>query len=241
MDRALTIYSIAQNLLFAVVLISSRKQGNKALILYFVHSFFTDVFFLLANYFSATNSSLGHTIAIVYEVLVLCRPAIIFYFLYAILEKPMPRFLYGLWALPFINFMVDYVFKSTNIGLYNAGFYQNWYLNVPAYTKVLMALLLIPQVKLFNKEIKEKSSLKKHQQLIKLYWGKYFVYFQLTLLSFTLLYFFITLSNGRLYRVSSFPFVYSPHYNNILYHAFASFFLLVFGYLSLRNRSVFND
>ena len=240
MDEALTIYSIFQNLLFALVLISIRKPGNGALILYFVHAFLTDVLYVLSNHFSTPGLSSTWIIDFCYGFITLLKPVIIFYFLYSILQKPMPRLLYGLWTLPILNAIVDYTVKSVSGNFYTAGFYHTWYLNVPAYTKVLMVVLLTKQVTMFNTEIAEKVATEKHQQLIRLYWGKYFVYLHLVLTLFALFYFTITLSNGRLYHLNFSPFIYSPYYYSVVHHLIVSFFLLIFAYFSLRNPSVFN-
>jgi AraC-like DNA-binding protein len=228
--QTLTLYIIFQSLLFSLVLISKRASENKPLIVYFVYLFFFHVFFL------SQDSGL---LRICYEFIALCNTAIVLSFLYSILEKPMPKPLYLLWLLPPLQIISDYTFKTLDFAFYSAGFYENWYLSFPFYVKIAFAALLIWQIKIFKKEIAENSSSKKHRQLIKLYWGKYFVYFQFASTAFLLVYLLFTLTNGRLYSISSSVFVYSPEYYNIINMGCTSLFLLVFGYLALRNPLVF--
>ena len=240
MHQALVIYIIFQSLLFSVVLISGQKPENRPLAFYFAYLFLFHLFFMFANPHFSINFGQYAFIGISYEFIALCNAAVVFSFLYSILEKPMPKTLYLLWLLPVLHAGSDYLFENLAPELYNAGFYKNWYLNFPFYTKIIFTVLLIWQIKVFEKYISENSSSKKHHQLIKIYWGKYFVYFNLILSSLLLMYLFFTLTNGRLYQVDSSSFIYSPYYYNMINRSCTALFLLVFGYLALRNPSIFN-
>ena len=240
MDQTLAIYIVFQSLILGIALIAGGKLENRPLAFYFVYLFFSSTFLLLSHGAVWSNLQDNEPIGIIYELIALCRSAIVFYFLYSILEKPMPKSLRWLWSFPILNLAANYAFKIMDPNFYKASFYENWYLNFPLYTKILFTILLIWQVKVFKKEITENSVSKKHSQLIKLYWGKYFVYFYLALSSISLLYLLFTLTNGRLYTISSPLFIYSANNYNVIYHTFTAVFLLVFGYLALRNPSVFN-
>jgi AraC-like DNA-binding protein len=240
MHQALIIYIIFQSLLFSVVLITGRKPENRPLAFYFAYLFLFHLFFMFTNEHFSINFSDNKLIDITYEFIALCNSAVFFSFLYSILEKPMPKPLYLLWLLPILHIGTDYVFKTAAPGLHAAGFYKNWYLNFPFYTKILFTVLLIGQIQIFKKYISENSAIKKHHELIKLYWGKYFVYFNLGLSSILLIYLLFTLANGRLYEIDSAPFTYSPYYYNMINRRCTTLFLLVFGYLGLRNPQVFN-
>lgn len=152
----------------------------------------------------------------------------------------MPKPFYLLWLLPVLHTVADQTFKTVNINLYEAGFSENWYFNFPFYAKIIFTLLLISQINVFKKEIDENGPSKNHYQVIKLYWGKYFIYFQVIACSLLLLYLAFTLSNGKLYNMDSSLFVYSTDYYNLINRLCMIFFLLVFGYLALRNPEVFN-
>lgn len=240
MHQALVLYIIFQSLLFSIALISGKRPENKSLAFYFIYLFFFYFFFMLSPDGFWINYSDNELIRIIYEIIALCKPVVVFYFLYSILDKPLPKPLYLLWLLPVFNLVFDYLFKTIDIDFYRAGFYENWYLSFPQYGKVLFTLLLLWQIKVFKKEIAENSASKNHHQLIKLYWGKYFVYFYLALSALSLLYLAFTLANGRVYTISSSSFIYSAEGYDMIHHAFTAFFLLVFGYLALRNPSVFN-
>lgn len=207
---------------------------------YFVYLFFFHLLFLLLTERGQFTLSYHELIRILYEFIALCNSAIVFSFLYSILEKPLPKPFHLLWLLPVIHTITDQVFKATNIELYKAGFYENWYFNFPFYTKIVYTILLIGHIKVFKKEIDENGQSKEHYQVIKLYWGKYFVYFQVILCSLLLLYLAFTLTNGKLYTIDSSLFVYSVDYYNLINRVGMIFFLLVFGYLALRNPEVFN-
>jgi AraC-like DNA-binding protein len=240
MHQALIIYIIFQSLLFSVVLISGRKPENKPLAFYFGYLFLFHLFFMFSNEHFSINFSDVKFINVSYEFIALCNSAVVFSFLYSILEKPIPKPLYLLWLLPVLHTAASYVFKTVDPEFYAAGFYKNWYLNFPFYTKIIFTILLIWQITVFKKEISENSSSKKHHQLIKLYWGKYFVYFNLILSSLLLIYLVFTLANGRLYQLGSSSLTYSPYYYNMINRACTALFLLIFGYLALRNPVVFN-
>jgi AraC-like DNA-binding protein len=240
MHEALVIYIIFQSLLFSVVLISGRKPENKPLAFYFAYLFLFHLFFMLGNSHFSINFAESEIIDTTYGFIALCNSAVVISFLYSILEKPMPKLLYLLWLLPVLYIATDHLFKIKAPELYAAGFYKNWYLNFPFYTKILFTILLIWQVQVFKKHIRENSSSKKHDELIKLYWGKYFVYFNLILSSLLLVYLFFTLTNGRLYQLDSSSFIYSPYYYNMINRSCTAIFLLIFGYLALRNPSIFN-
>jgi AraC-like DNA-binding protein len=240
MHEALVIYIIFQSLLFSVVLISGRKPENKPLAFYFAYLFLFHLFFMFTNSHFSINFSESEFIDTSYEFIALCNSAVVFAFLYSLLEKPMPKPLYLLWLLPVLHVGSDCLFKTVDPELHAASFYNNWYLNFPFYTKIIFTILLIWQTQVFKKYILENSSSKKHDELIKLYWGKYFVYFNLILSSLLLVYLFFTLTNGRLYQVDSSSFIYSPYYYNMINRSCTAVFLLVFGYLALRNPSIFN-
>jgi AraC-like DNA-binding protein len=229
--QALTLYIIFQSFLFSVVLISKRASENKPLTFYFIYLFLYHVFFLSHD---------TELVRVIYEFIALCNSVIVFSFLYSILEKPIPKPLYLLWLVPFMQTVADYAFKTFDFAFYSASFYENWYLSFPFYIKIMFAALLIWQLNVFKKEIAENNTSKNHQQRIKLYWGKYFVYFQLAATAFLLVYLLFTLTNGRLYSINSSVFVYSPEYYNMINMGCTSLFLLIFGYLALRNPRVFN-
>ncbi len=238
MLKALTIYIIFQSFLFSIVLISRKKPENRYLIFYFVYLLLFHVLFTATDVLPETFPGYKY-IRSSYQFIAICNSAIVFSFLYSILEKPMPRFLYLLWLLPFFHTLADYLFKKLNPIFYNEGFYNNWYLNFPFYIKILFSVLLIWQVPVFNKEIKEDSS-KSHYRRIKLYWGKYFVLLNLILSISLLVYLFFTLTNGRLYHIDSSLLIYSPDHYNFIHRGFITLFLLIFGYLALRDPSTFN-
>lgn len=240
MHQALVIYIIFQSLLFSVVLISGRKPENKSLAFYFAYLFLFHLFFMFTNGNFSINFCESKFVHISYEFIALCNSAVVFSFIYSIQEKPMPKALYLLWLLPLIHIITNYLYQTNAPELYAAGFYKNWYMNFPFYTKILFTGLLIWQINVFTKHIQENSASKKHHQVIKLYWGKYFIYFNLVLSSLLLVYLLFTLANGRLYHIDSSSLVYSPYYYNMINRACTAIFLLIFGYLALRNPSVFN-
>jgi AraC-like DNA-binding protein len=240
MNQALTLYTIFQSLLFAIVLLLGRKPENRYLTLYFIYLFLLDLSFLISNGYWGSKLSGGELVETIHELIVLCRPAIVFYFLYSLLEKPAPRQLRLLWLLPLLNFAYHYTCKILGIDLYTLTFYENWYLSFSLYTKLLFISLLIWQLKVFKKTITENNGFKKGTSLLKLYWGTYFIYFNLILLITSLVYNALTLANGRLYTINSAFFIYSDYGHNIIYQSFTALFLFVFGYLALRNPSVFN-
>jgi AraC-like DNA-binding protein len=240
MHQALIIYIIIQSLLFGIVLIFGRKPENKQLVFYFIYLFLFHVFFLFTEGDFWHNYSNGRIVVVIYGFIALCNSAVVLFFLYSILKKPIPKPLYLLWLIPVLQIISDYSFRTFDLELYSAGFYKNWYLSFPFYIKIVFTGLLIWQIKVFNKEIKENGPSKEHHQIIELYWGKYFAYFQLISSSALLLYMLFTLANGRLYQINVSAFVYSPDYYNLISRGFTTFFLLVFGYLALRNPSVFN-
>lgn len=240
MRQALLIFIIFQSLLFSILLISGRKRENRYMTIYFSYLFLFHLAFLLSDKMHLFYPSYDELVGSIYEFIALCNSAIVFSFLYSILGKPMPRPFYLLWLLPIAHTITAQVFKTVNADLYGAGFYKNWYLNFPFYTKILYTLLLIGQIRVFKKEIAENAQSKEHIQVIKLYWGKYFVYFQVISCSLLLIYLAFTLTNGKLYTVDSDLFVYSADYYNLINRSCMIFFLLVFGYLALRNPEVFN-
>jgi len=240
MHQALIIYIIFQSLLFSVILISGKKPENRPLLFYFIYLFVFHVLFMLNHKEFVINYADSELVSIMYDFIALCNTAIVLFFLYSILEKPAPKALRWLWLIPVIQIIADYTFKTLDPEFYEASFYHNWYLSFPFYIRILFTGLLIWQIQVFNKEIRENGSSKKHHELIRLYWGKYFVYFHLALSSLLLLYMLFTLANGRLYSTDESTLTYSPHYYNMIHRGFIAIFLLVFGYLAVRNPSVFN-
>lgn len=241
MLNALLIYNIFQSFLFAIALFSGRKVENKALAFYFLHFFLSNVFYGLTTGFFGDQFKGSEVIRLTYEFLALSRNAIIMYFLFSLLRKPIPRPIHLLWLLPVSNLVIDHFYKVYLPELYNAGFYTNWYLNFPMYTKILLLILLIHQLSIFKKELIQTKHETDHFHVIKMYWGKYFILFQILLSSFSLLYIMITLANGRLYAIDLSIFNYSANDYSTLNLSITAIFLLVFGYLAIRNPSFFND
>ena len=241
MNQALIIYTVIQSLFFTVFLISDRKKNNNPLILYFVFLFFQGIFFMLVNDFIWPGLGKNYTLVAVYEFIELSRTAIVFSFLYSIIDKSLPFKFRWLWALPVLNFAFSFIVKKIDNHFYQTPFYENWYLNFPMYVKILFVILLIWQLKNFKKEISENTSRINHYQLIKLYWGKYFIYFNIILSGLLLIYIFVTLANGRLYSINSSLLVYSETNYNIINKGGTAFFLLIFGYMAFRNQTVFNS
>lgn len=241
MQQALLIYIIIQSLLFSVLLISRKKTENKVLIYYFVYLFLSHVFFVLSGEEGLIRFSGNEFLGLCYEWIALCNSAIVIFILYSALERPVPKPLYLLWLLPALHHISDYMLKTLQPDLYARGFYENWYLNLPFYVKILFILLLVWQLKKFNREIAVKSLFKNHSQLMKLYLGKYFIYFHMVLSSLLLLYMFFTLSNGRLYFTQFSSLVYSEGFYNMINRSVTIFFLLVVGYLMFKNPFLLNQ
>jgi len=241
MNQALHIYILFQNLLFSVAFLVGRKPKNKPLILYFTYFFFFYLLLILSSKVFPVNYADNEFVLEAYYFIAFGRTAVIVYFIYSVMEQPMPRALYWLWALPLLGTLYYYIYEHIDSDLFNSGFYNNWYLSFPMYIKMLFVLLLIWLARILKKEIAENSSSKDHYQILKLYWISYFIRFQLLLHSLSLLYLFFTLANGRLYSLDFFLSVYSPAVYDMIYNTFTAFFLFVFGYLALRNPSVFND
>jgi AraC-like DNA-binding protein len=240
MNHALTLYTIFQSLLFAIVLLLARKPENRYLTIYFIYLFFLDLSLLVTSGYWGNSLPQNEFMETIHELIVLCRPAIVFYFLYSLLEKSAPKPLSLLWLLPLLNLVYHYTCKFLGTDLYTLSFYKNWYLSFSLYTKILFISLLIWQLTVFKKAIAENNVSKKATSLLKLYWGNYFIYFNLILLITSLVYNALTLANGRIYTSNSSFFIYSEYGHNIIYQIFTAFFLFVFGYLALRNPSVFN-
>jgi AraC-like DNA-binding protein len=239
--KALIIYSIFQSLLFALVLFSGKKQRHLPLVIYFAHAFITDVLFLLSGDYVNMGPATGDILGTAYTLLALLKPAVTFYLLYSFLSKRMPAPLQALWILPLINMAVSYLIKTYNRELYDSGFYHSWYLNVPAYSKVLVSILLIWQVRLFGKEIARSKETPDPSRLFQLKLGRYFAIFYLTLSACVTLYMMITLANGRLYTIHFSPFEYSAEYYSILHRIVVCLFLLVFGYFSMKSPYFFQE
>ncbi|MCB0396612.1 MAG: AraC family transcriptional regulator [Flavobacteriales bacterium] len=240
MHQVLIIYIILQSLLFFAALIADSKKENRPLAFYFFYLFVFHTLFVVCSNDPFPDGSYNNLIRTGYEFVALCNTAVVFSFLYSILNKPMPRALHLLWLLPFLHITMDYLTRIHMTRLYFAGFYNNWYLSFPLYVKMLFAGLLIWQIKIFRKEIRKTNASQEHLHLLKLYWGKYFVYFHLALSALLLVYLAFTLINGRLFHVDIPVLTYSPDYYNLINRGCTAFFMLVFGYLALRNPSVFS-
>lgn len=87
MHLALIIYIILQSLLFSVLLISRKKNVNKALTVYSIYLFLLHVLFILAGDWSGFHFSYAEIIGIA-----LCYSGIVFFFPYSTLEKPIAEF-----------------------------------------------------------------------------------------------------------------------------------------------------
>jgi AraC-like DNA-binding protein len=237
--KALITYSIFQSLLFALVFFSVRRKESLALGIYFTHYFVTDLFsFLVSEY----PHSLPLSIAVsdgIYSFIALLRPAITFYVLYSILGKTMPLSIRTLWLLPVLNFAVTSILSAINPELGEGQFYQNWYLNVPAWSKILITGLMVWQVRIFGREIIQSRDRNDSFRLSQLKLGRYFAFFYLGLSLITALYLVLTLSNGRLYTIHWAALEYSADSYNVLHRVIVCLYLLVFGYFSMRNTSVF--
>lgn len=241
MHQALIIYIILQSLFFSSVLILGKKRENKSLTYYFLYLCVFHVFFMLTNDEFSINLADSEPTRITYEFIALCNTAVVFMFLYTILKKKIPKPLYLLWLLPIIHISIDLSFKTFDHEFYNAGFYNNWYLNFPFYTKILFPVLLLWQLKKIEQEMKEKEETDlKPNRFSTLHLGKYFVLFHLALSVSMSFYLFLTLTNGRWYTVDSSILYYSPYCYNMIHGLCIILFLLVFGYLALQNPSILN-
>ncbi|MCB0430996.1 MAG: AraC family transcriptional regulator [Flavobacteriales bacterium] len=240
MHQVLIIYIILQSLLFSVALIASHKKENRPLAFYFFYLFLFHTLFTFCSRDLFPSLQCNQWVRTGYEFIALCNTAIVTHFLYSLLNKPMPRSLYALWILPFIHVTFDYLTRRHDPGLYFAGFYNNWYLSFPMYVKIFFVGLMAWQIRIFQQEIHATDASKQHVQRLKLYWGKYFVYFQLALSSLLLLYIAFTLMNGRVFQADVPALTYSTDYYNLINRICTAFFMLVFGYLALRNPTVFS-
>lgn len=240
MNHALSIYVILQSLLFTIVLISQRKPENRPLALFFAQLGLYKLFYMLSKGELGAQFADSGFIEVMHALVALCRPAVLFYFLYAILDRPMPKALQWLWALPILNLIVMYVLRTFQEDLYRQPLSINWYVNVSFYVKFLFIMLLIWQINVFRKEIRENAASKRHDQLIKLYWGKYFVYFSFALQLFSFINILFIIANDKLYAIDPAVLAQIDHLYNLTYQSFIVVFLLIFGYLFLRKASVFN-
>jgi AraC-like DNA-binding protein len=240
MNHALSIYIILQSLLFAIVLINQRKPENRPLALFFTQLCLYKLFYMLATGQLGPRFADSEIVDLLHGIIALCRPAILFYFLYSILNRPMPKALQWLWALPVANFAVQCILKTVDRELYNQNLNANWFVNFSFYVKILFSVLLVWQIKVFRKEINENTASKSHDQVIKLHWGKYFVYFSFTLQLISLINILFMITNNKLYSVDPTLPIQIEGVYNIIYQSFIVVFLLIFGYLFLRNASVFN-
>ena len=153
----------------------------------------------------------------------------------------MPKAFRWLVLLPFVSLTAKYFLEYINSEFYNSGFYNNWFVDFGFYNKILFTIILIFQLRSVKLKITETNSSKNHYLLIKLFWAKFFIYFNIILNSFLLMYLFLTIANGRLFEISSPYFIYSQGNYNFIYALVNAFFIFIFGYLALRNQSVFNN
>ncbi len=235
MYLTLTIYNLFQCLLFLIVLIVAKKPENKQIIILFAYQIFKDFFFLVSSGYFGSVFAESEFVQTSYSFVAFFKYAVVFNFLYSVLEKPMPKALRLLWLLPVLDLINNLIIKFTGIDIYSY-----WHVDLSMYAKMLFVYLLLKEIKNFRGKINEISSSKNQYKLIQLYWGKFFIYFNIILSSVLLLYLLFTLPNGKLYTISSPYFVYSTKDYNLIYAFTTSLFLFIFGYLALRNRAIFN-
>jgi AraC-like DNA-binding protein len=239
MEKILLIFIIIQSLLIALAFATSSISENKPLVIYFLHICLTSLLFGVSENSFDLNTSGNEFIRVIYEFISLCRPAVIVSFLYFLLNKRIPKIYHFLWLLPFLNFLSDFLFKAINAGFYNAGFYENWYLNFPFYTKILLLIVLFKVYNVFKYEIKTKKDQKTHDELIKIYWGKNAILMLLILSSTLVFYTSFTLMNGRIFDLNFNSFKYTVSYYNFIHHFFTALFLFVFSYLLFKSSTYF--
>lgn len=236
MFESLLLFSVFQNFFFLTFLINARNPNNKTLLFFFLRSFLADLLLFVLGKMSQP-SLLHEWLGVLYNLIALSRPALLFYLLYSLAGKPMPRVYHLLWMIPIVCTIMDFVFKAWDPDFYNLGFNQNWYLNLSFLFKFIVLFLLFLQLRIFA----DKPSTDDHHKVILFYWGKYFLYFNIMAFILSQAYLSVTLLNNRLFHIDSEVLNYSEEtYNSILY-SFSAVFLFVFGYLSLRNPSVFQS
>lgn len=235
MYLTLTIYNIFQCLLFLIVLIAAKKSENKQVIILFAYQIFKDSFFLFSSGYFGNDFSGSEFVQTSYSFVAFFKYGVVFNFLYSVLEKPMPKSLRLLWLLPLLDLVSNMISRFTGV-----NFCSYYHVDLSMCVKVLFVFLLFKEIKNFRRKINETSSSKDHYKLIKLYWSKIFIYFNIILSGVLLLYLLFTLPNGKLYTINSPYFVYSEKNYSLIYAFTTSLFLFIFGYLALRNRAIFN-
>lgn len=239
MDNLFLTLIIFQSFIILLAFVSSYKPENKILIIYFSHIFLSTILYTVLEDSFGLGIPKNEWIRIFYEFIALCRPAIIVYFLYFLLDKEVPKIYNYLWLIPIVNLVADYTLSTLNPGLYQAGFYENWYFNFPFYSKMILAIVLFNLYSVFKKEIKLNRTYKTYQELLKMYWGKNILIFLLLFTISLLFYTSFTLMNGRLFELKSDVFQYTASYYNLIHDFFLTLFLFLFTYLLLRSSPVF--
>lgn len=233
------IFIVIQSFLLTVVLISLGKRENNALVLLMANIFIGSFLFCILEGHFGKSLADSNMIRILHELVMMSRLVVIIYFLYSVLQKKVPAIIHWLWLLPVINITLDYIYRHLNLSFYKLGFYDNWFLNFSLYVKLLILVLLILHVPVFRRETRDSVDKNRHE-LIRLYWGKYFLYFLITLYGSLIVYIALTLLNGRLYQVDHPFFNYSALHFNVINFSLMAFFLFIFSYLAIRNPVILN-
>jgi len=235
----LDFYVIVQSLLFTGALLSGHKRENRPLAAFFFYIFFINVLYKTRLFFEPDGAGFQYWY-IVYSLFAQLKPVFTFLLLYTLAGSPLPRPMRWLWALPLLHilsFIDGSPFKQS-------APYDNLsqlFFDIPVMIKALTLVLLIRLGVRFNHLLRKPEDTSSSYRRIRLIFGKWFIYFEITRIVLVFIYLLLPYFNTKYAFIPSDSLAFSSKVYNMIWQSGTALFMLAIGYLAIRKPAVLDN